>query len=50
MDLVLIASECLGNRLDSRIPRVTCKLGIEKAYDHYNWMSSLYVGYIWFWS
>ena len=36
LNSVLIASECIDNRLKTRIPRVLCKLDVEKAYDHVN--------------
>lgn len=38
---VLIANECLGSR--TGVPRVLCKLDLEKAYDHVNWDFLIYL-------
>jgi hypothetical protein len=35
MDLVLVANECLDNRIRSK-PRMLCKLDLENAYDYVN--------------
>ena len=37
LDSMLITSECINNRLKTRIPGALCKLDVEKAYDNVNW-------------
>jgi len=34
----MVASECLDTLIRSREPGVLCKLNLEKAYDHINWV------------
>ena len=34
LDSILIASKCIDSRLRRGIPRVLCKLDVEKAYNH----------------
>ena len=38
MDAVLIANECVESRQRSKCPGILCKLDIQKAYDHLNWI------------
>lgn len=37
MDVVFVANEVVESRLKQNKPGITCKLDIEKAYDHVNW-------------
>jgi hypothetical protein len=43
LDSVLIANKCLDNRLKAGDPRVLCKLDMEKAYDHVDWIFLIYL-------
>ena len=43
LDSVLIANECLDNRLRLEEPGVLCKFDMEKAYDHVDWNFLLYL-------
>ena len=43
LDSVLIANECLDSRQKARVPRVLCKLDVEKAFDHVSWDFLMYM-------
>ena len=43
LDSMLIVSEYIDSRLKTGIPRVLCKLDVEKAYDHVNWGFLMYM-------
>jgi len=43
LDPILIANECLDNRIRSGEPGVMCKMDLEKAYDHVNCDFLLYL-------
>ena len=43
LDPILISNECLDSRLRSGETGVTCKMDLEKAYDHVNWGFLMYL-------
>ena len=38
MDAILIANECVDSRIRNEEPGILCKLDIQKAFDHMNWI------------
>lgn len=51
LDGTLCANGCMDSRIQGGIPRVICKVDVEKAYDHVSW--GFFVGYVsevWLWS
>ena len=43
LDSILNVSKCIDSRLRRGIPRVLCKLDVEKAYDHVSWDFLMYM-------